>query len=155
MSERLDSRFSEPRQDCIQSPQRTPGRFAARSATASARTGCCVPSGSRDGMRCGEPWQPHPTTRHPPARPAKLPSSSPQKAAQRPQRSICHLPGPPAHDCAPWSQTHCGPALSWAGEARRAAIWSREVGVHRVTTARKPANRHLFVHLLCLHLKSG
>lgn len=53
-SEHLDSRFSEPRQDCTQSPQRTPGRCAARSATASARTGCCVPAGvgtGWDGMR--------------------------------------------------------------------------------------------------------
>lgn len=36
-------------QDCTLSPPRTPARCAARTATASARTGCCAPGGKRKG----------------------------------------------------------------------------------------------------------
>ena len=42
--------ISGPLQGCTQSPQRTPGRCAGRrTATTSAQTGCCAPSGNRHG----------------------------------------------------------------------------------------------------------
>lgn len=50
---------SESRRACTRSPQRTPGRCAARSATASAQTGCCAPGERR--MGCSEPGRLLPT----------------------------------------------------------------------------------------------
>lgn len=84
--------------------------------------------GKRGGEGMGEPEQllPPDLIRCP----VRLFLSSPQKAAQRPQRSVCHPPGPPARGYAPWSQTHCALALSWAGEAQQAAIYSRGVDIH-------------------------